>query len=37
MLDLAPAVAAVRSFNRGYTKVIGVLDEGLLKSPYTLT
>jgi DNA-binding MarR family transcriptional regulator/GNAT superfamily N-acetyltransferase len=37
MVDLAPAVAAVRSFNRGYTKVIGVLDEGLLKSPYTLT
>ena len=37
MVDLAPAVAAVRAFNRGYTKVIGVLDEGLLKSPYTLT
>ena len=37
MVDLAPAVAAVRSFNRSYTKVIGVLDEGLLKSPYTLT
>ena len=37
MVDLAPAVASVRSFNRGYTKVIGVLDEGLLKSPYTLT
>lgn len=36
-MDLAPAVAAVRAFNRGYTKVIGVLDEGLLKSPYTLT
>ncbi|NUR30458.1 MAG: MarR family transcriptional regulator [Catenulispora sp.] len=37
MLDLAPAVAAVRSFNRAYTKVIGLLDEGLVKSPYTLT
>ncbi|WP_194909203.1 bifunctional helix-turn-helix transcriptional regulator/GNAT family N-acetyltransferase [Catenulispora rubra] len=37
MVDLAPAVASVRSFNRSYTKVIGVLDEGLLKSPYTLT
>jgi DNA-binding MarR family transcriptional regulator/GNAT superfamily N-acetyltransferase len=37
MVDLAPTVAAVRAFNRGYTKVIGVLDEGLLKSPYTLT
>src|ERR1051326_2182922 len=37
MVDLAPAVAAVRSFNRAYTKVIGLLDEGLVKSPYTLT
>ncbi|WP_194892464.1 bifunctional helix-turn-helix transcriptional regulator/GNAT family N-acetyltransferase [Catenulispora pinisilvae] len=37
MVDLAPAVAAVRSFNRGYTKVIGVLEEGLLQSSYTLT
>ena len=37
MLDLAPAVAAVRSFNRAYTKLIGLLDEGLVKSPYTLT
>lgn len=37
MMDLVPSVAAVRSFNRGYTKVIGVLDDGLLKSPYTLT
>jgi DNA-binding MarR family transcriptional regulator/GNAT superfamily N-acetyltransferase len=37
MLDLTPAVAAVRSFNRAYTKVIGLLDEGLVKSPYTLT
>lgn len=37
MLDLAPAVATVRSFNRAYTKVIGLLDEGLVKSPYTLT
>lgn len=37
MLDLAPAVSAVRSFNRAYTKVIGLLDEGLVKSPYTLT
>ncbi|ACU71053.1 transcriptional regulator, MarR family with acetyltransferase activity [Catenulispora acidiphila DSM 44928] len=37
MVDLAPAVAAVRSFNRSYTKVIGVLEDGLLKSPYTLT
>jgi DNA-binding MarR family transcriptional regulator/GNAT superfamily N-acetyltransferase len=30
-------VAAVRSFSRFFTKVIGVLDEGLLQSPYSLT
>lgn len=36
-MSAAPAVSTVRAFNRGYTKVIGVLDEGLLKSPYTLT
>lgn len=30
-------VAAVRGFNRFYTRQIGVLDEGLLASPYTLT
>jgi DNA-binding MarR family transcriptional regulator/ribosomal protein S18 acetylase RimI-like enzyme len=36
-VDFAPAVTTVRAFNRGYTKVIGVLDEGLLRSPYTLT
>jgi DNA-binding MarR family transcriptional regulator/GNAT superfamily N-acetyltransferase len=30
-------VAAVRSFNRFYTGVIGVLTDGLLRTPYTLT
>ena len=35
--DLHPYVEAVRHFNRFYTKQIGVLHEGLLGSPYTLT
>src|SRR5881398_1518908 len=30
-------VASVRAFNRFYTRVIGVLDEGLLRTPYSLT
>jgi DNA-binding MarR family transcriptional regulator/GNAT superfamily N-acetyltransferase len=30
-------VATVRSFNRFYTNVIGLLGEGLLETPYTLT
>ncbi|MEW6633745.1 MAG: helix-turn-helix domain-containing GNAT family N-acetyltransferase [Pseudomonadota bacterium] len=30
-------IDAVREFNRFYTRQIGLLDEGLLKSPYSLT
>jgi len=30
-------VDAVRAFNRFYTRVIGVLDEGLLRTDYSLT
>ena len=34
---LSDAIAAVRHFNRFYTKQLGVLNEGLLESPFTLT
>jgi DNA-binding MarR family transcriptional regulator/GNAT superfamily N-acetyltransferase len=34
---LSNQVEAVRGFNRFYTRQIGVLDEGLLASPFTLT
>src|SRR5256885_7861990 len=30
-------VDAVRAFNRFYTRVIGVLDDGLLRTDYSLT
>jgi DNA-binding MarR family transcriptional regulator/GNAT superfamily N-acetyltransferase len=33
---LAGRIAAVREFNRFYTRRIGILQEGLLRSPYTL-
>ncbi len=35
--DDRPHVAQVRAFNRFYTNVIGVLRDGLLQTPYSLT
>lgn len=35
--NAAPCIAAVRRFNRFYTRTIGVLHEGILGSPYSLT
>lgn len=37
MAVLADRVSEVRAFTRFFTAVMGVLDEGLLQSPYTLT
>jgi DNA-binding MarR family transcriptional regulator/GNAT superfamily N-acetyltransferase len=36
-LELNEQIADVRSFNRFYTRQIGLLHEGLLSSPFTLT
>lgn len=34
--DLSRTIASVRTFTRFYTRIIGLLDEGLLNSPYSM-
>jgi DNA-binding MarR family transcriptional regulator/GNAT superfamily N-acetyltransferase len=34
---IRPAIEAIRRYNRFYTRQIGVLEEGFLKSPFSLT
>src|SRR3954470_2305306 len=36
-LDSEQEIAAVRAFNRFYTRKLGVLDQQLLKSPFSLS
>jgi DNA-binding MarR family transcriptional regulator/GNAT superfamily N-acetyltransferase len=36
MSENADQISAIRTFNRFYTKVIGLLDDGILKSPFAL-
>lgn len=36
-MDISQRIGAVRRFNRFYTKQIGLLNEGLLRSPFSLT
>jgi DNA-binding MarR family transcriptional regulator/GNAT superfamily N-acetyltransferase len=37
MADLSPRIDTIRQFNRFYTRHIGVLQEGWLNSPFSLT
>jgi DNA-binding MarR family transcriptional regulator/N-acetylglutamate synthase-like GNAT family acetyltransferase len=36
MSEKADQTSAIRAFNRFYTKVIGLLDDGIMKSPFAL-
>jgi DNA-binding MarR family transcriptional regulator/GNAT superfamily N-acetyltransferase len=35
--NVSDAISSIRAFSRFYTQILGLLDEGLLESPYTLT